>query len=261
MRYDLRGKAVVLTGGSRGIGKTLAVAMAREGARVGVAARDEAKLGDTRRLIEAAGGTCVTLPCDVTDNASVKGMVASAAQALGGIDVFMNVAGITLEKPLLEATQDDFHRLMDTNLLGYLRCAQAAFPHLKDSRGLLVNIASIIVRTPFPYLGVYACSKWAVAAFSSILRQELHGTGVRVLTVFPTMVKTDMADEEPVLAKSPAQSPEKCARAIIRAIRTGKTETDTAMLPKVLGATYFLVPRMGDFITRFLLPREYRNRT
>jgi uncharacterized protein len=258
MRYDLRGKAVVLTGGSRGIGKELAVAMAREGARVGVAARDGDKLAETRRLVEAAGATCITLPCDVTDSASVEGMVAEAARALGRIDVFLNVAGITLEKPLLDSTPDDFRRLMDTNLLGYLRCTQAVMPHLRQSRGLLVNIASIIVRTPFPYLGVYASSKWAVAAFSSILRQELHGSGVRVLTVYPTLVKTDMADEEPVLVKSPAQSPEQCVRAIMKAIRTGKIVTDTAILPKFLGATYFLAPRMGDWVTRFFLPRQYR---
>jgi NAD(P)-dependent dehydrogenase (short-subunit alcohol dehydrogenase family) len=258
MRYDLRGKSVVLTGGSRGIGKALAVALAREGARVGAAARDESKLSETGRLVEAAGGRCLTFPCDVTDDASVKSMVTRAAEALGGIDIFMNVAGITLEKPLMEASPDDFRRLMDTNLLGYVRCAQAAVPHLKKSRGMLVNVASIIARAPFPYLGVYACSKWAAAAFSTTLRQELHGTGVRVLTVYPTIVKTDMADEEPVLANSPAQSPDQCVGAIMKAIRAGKTETDTAMLPKFLAATFYLSPRMGDFMTRLFLPRQYK---
>jgi NAD(P)-dependent dehydrogenase (short-subunit alcohol dehydrogenase family) len=261
MKYDLRGKAVVLTGGSRGIGKELAVALAREGARVAAAARDESKLLETERLARAAGGTCITLPCDVTGDASVKAMVERAARELGGIDVFLNVAGVTLEKALLDATTDDFRRIMDTNLLGYVRCTQAAMPYLKQSRGLLVNIASICVRVPFPYLGVYACSKWAVAAFSSILRQELHGTGVRVLTVFPTVVKTDMVDEEPVLANSPAQSAEQCVRAVMKAIRTGKTETDTALQPKLLAGMFYLAPRLGDFVTRLFLPRKYKRRS
>ncbi|HPW68263.1 MAG: SDR family NAD(P)-dependent oxidoreductase [Desulfomonilia bacterium] len=260
MKYDLRDKAVVLTGGSRGIGRAVAWELAKEGARIGIAARDGEKLADTARAVSEHGSSCVLLPCDVAHDGQVRSMVDRAAEALGGIDVFMNIAGVTLEKPLEEATPDDYRRVMETNLLGTVRCTCAALPHLKQSRGLLVNIASIIVRTPFPYLGVYACSKWAVAAFSATLRQELYGTGVRVLTVFPTVVSTDMKDLEPVLANSPAQSPQQCARAIVQAIRRGKVETDTAILPKFLSAAYCLAPGLGDMITRLFLPREYRIR-
>ncbi len=258
MKYDLRGKAVVLTGGSRGIGKAVAAELAREGALIAVAARDEARLGNTREMVENAGGFCITLPCDITDDHSVHQMVKSAVQALGRIDVFMNIAGITLEKALMEANPDDFRNLMETNLLGTFHCTRAALPFLKETRGVLVNVASIIARTPFPYLGVYACSKWAVAAFSSTLRQELSGTGIRVLTVYPTIVKTDMVVEEPVLANSPSQSPQQCARSIIRAIKNGKIESDTAYMPKFLSAVFFLSPRLGEKITRLFLPREYQ---
>ncbi len=258
MKYDLSGKRVVLTGGSRGIGKALALELAGEGAVLAIAARDEARLGDTREQVIGKGGTCITLSCDVTDDDSVHRMVESAVQALGRIDVFMNIAGITLEKPLMEANPEDFRNLMETNLLGTFRCTRAALPFLKESEGLLVNVASIIARTPFPYLGVYACSKWAVAAFSSTLRQELAGKSVRVLTVYPTIVKTDMVVEEPVLANSPSQSPQQCAKAIVRAMKKGKIESDTAFLPKLLSAVYYVSPRIGDVITRLFLPRAYR---
>ena len=258
MKCDLQDKAVVLTGGSRGIGRAVARELAKEGARIGIAARDRDKLAETAHEVGGHGAPCVLLPCDVAHDEQVRTMVDRAAEALGGIDVFMNIAGVTLEKPLEEATPDDYRRVMETNLLGTVRCACAALPHLKQSRGLLVNVASIIVRTPFPYLGVYACSKWAVAAFSATLRQELYGTGVRVLTMFPTVVNTDMKDLEPVLANSPAQSPEQCARAIVRAVRGGKTEADTAFAPKILSAAYSLAPGLGDMITRLFLPREYR---
>lgn len=222
MKYNLRGKNVVLTGGSRGIGRAVAIKLADEGARIAIVARNETGLQETLSILAAKGAACTSIPCDVTDDSSVTSMVDNAADSLGQIDVFMNIAGITLEKSLEDAEPDDFRRLMETNLLGTVRCTRAVLPYLKKTQGLLVNVASIIVRAPFPYLGVYACSKWAVAAYSNTLRQELNKTGVRVLTVYPAIVKTDMVDEEPVLANSPAQTPRQCANAIIKAIEKRK---------------------------------------
>jgi short-subunit dehydrogenase len=257
MKNTIQDKAVVLTGGSRGIGRAVALKLAEEGARLAIAARNEIKLKETEKLIRERGCTCTAIPCDITSDDSVKSMVEQAAGSLGGIDIFMNIAGITLEKSLEDARPEDFICLMETNLLGTVRCTKAALPWLKQKKGLLVNIASVIVKTPFPYLGVYACSKWAVAAFSNTLRQELNGTGVRVLTVYPTIVRTDMVDEEPVLARSPSQSPQQCAQAIIKAIKKGKSTTDTAILPKFLGVTFALFPPLADRITRLFLPKGY----
>ncbi len=255
MKYDLRNKAVVLTGGSRGIGREVASRLAQQGARLAIAARNEAKLAETKKIVEAAGASVVPIACDVTDDSSVNDMVANAAESLGGIDVFMNIAGITLEKSIEDAEPEDYRRLLETNFLGAVRCTRAALPHLKKSRGVLVNIASIIVHAPFPRLGVYACSKWALAAYSHTLRQELFGSGVRVLTVYPTIVQTDMVTEEPVLAKSPAQTPEQCADAIVKAIKKGKYETGTAYLPKLLSAIFAIHPPWADRINRLFLPR------
>ncbi|MCP4694108.1 MAG: SDR family oxidoreductase [Desulfobacterales bacterium] len=257
MRYDLRDKVAALTGGSGGIGRAVAVALAREGARLGIAARGETQLMETAALVEAAGGAARSFPCDVTDDDSVRAMVEDVAGRLGRLDVFMNIAGVTLEKSIEDAEPDDYRRIMETNLLGTVRCAMAALPHLKKSRGVLVNVASLIVKTPFPRLGVYACSKGAVSAFSRTLRQELHGSGVRVLTVYPTVVKTAMVDEEPVLARTPSQTPEQCARAIIKAIKKGKIETDTALLPKIQSALYCTFPRVADRLNRLFLPPGY----
>jgi len=255
MKYDLRGKAVVLTGASRGIGRAVALRLAEEGARMGLVARDEAKLKDVVALVKAKGGEATAIACDVTKDDSVKQMVSRAAELLGGIDVFMNIAGITLEKSIEDAEPEDYRRVFETNLFGTVRCARAALPHLKKSRGVLVNIASVIVHAPFPRLGVYAASKWAVAAVSHTLRQELHGTGVRVLIIYPTVVKTDMVDEEPVLAKTPSQTPEECAKEIVNAIKKGKLESGTAYLPKFLSAVFAIRPAWADIINRFFLPK------
>jgi 3-oxoacyl-[acyl-carrier protein] reductase len=258
MSYNLNSKAVVLTGGSRGIGRSVAIAMAREGARVAVMARDTDALRETVREVGAAGGQAVPIGCDVTDEASVRTAVDQAVRALGGIDVFLNIAGLTLQKPLLEATDEEVCRIMDTNLLGVLRCSRHALPFLKARSGVLVNVASVIVNNPFPFMGVYACSKWAVAALSHTLRQELHGSGIRLLTVYPTVVRTRMLEEEPVLSRIPSQSPETCARAIVRAIQKGRQEAGTAWLPKISGALFKLHPPWCDRINRLFLPRTYR---
>ena len=177
MTYDLAGKAVALTGGSRGIGRSVAVAMAREGARLAVLARDAEALQETVRQVKAAGGQAVSIVCDVTGETSVQRAVGQAALALGGIDVFLNIAGITLQKPLLEATDEEVVRVMNTNLLGVLRGCRYAVPFLKARRGVLVNVASVIVTTPFPHMGVYACSKWAVAARALRLSEKMGDWG------------------------------------------------------------------------------------
>jgi len=258
MKFSLRDKAVVLTGGSRGIGRATASLLAAEGSRMALGARDENKLADTVKMVETAGAVAEPIACDVTDDASVNAFVERAANVLGGIDVFMNIAGITLEKSIEAAEPRDYRRLMETNLLGAVRCTRASLPHLKKSRGVLVNVASIIVHAPFPYLGVYACSKWALAAFSHTLRQELHGSGVRVLTVYPTVVQTDMVDEEPVLAKTPSQSPRQAAKAIIKAVKKGKIETGTSLTPKILSAVFAVYPPWADRINRLFLPEGYK---
>lgn len=258
MKFSLRDKAVVLTGGSRGIGRAVAGLLAKEGSRMALGARNEAKLAEVVKTVEETGAAAKPIALDVTDDASVNSFVETAANSLGGIDVFMNIAGITLEKSMEAAEPEDYRRLMETNLLGAVRCSRAALPHLKKSRGVLVNVASIIVHAPFPYLGVYACSKWALAAFSHTLRQELHGSGVRVLTVYPTVVKTDMVDEEPVLAKTPSQSPGQAAKAIVKAVKKGKVETGTSLAPKILSATFAIYPPWADRLNRMFLPKGYK---
>ncbi|MFP4473971.1 MAG: SDR family NAD(P)-dependent oxidoreductase [Desulfatibacillaceae bacterium] len=257
MGYDLKGRAVVLTGGSRGIGLAVARELAAEGARIVLVARNAEKLEDAAAELGKTGAEVYAIAGDVGNDASVREMVDKAAGVLSGIDVFMNIAGITLEKALEDATIEDFRRVMDINLLGTVRCTRAVLPWLKQSRGVLVNTASVIVHQPFPRLGVYACSKWAVAAYSHTLRQELFGTGVRILTMYPTVVRTDMVDEEPVLAKSPSQTPEQCARAIVRAVRRGRANAGTSLVPALVRPFVLLRPTLADRINRMFLPPGY----
>ena len=148
---------------------------------------------------------------------------------------------------------EDFRRLFETNVLGVVRCNRSVLPHLKRSRGVLVHVSSIIVQNPFPRLGVYGSSKWAMAAYSHTLRQELHGTGVRVLNVYPTVVRTDLLKREPVLAGAPSQSAEKCAESIVRSIKRGRQEAGTAFLPVLSRIIFALHPPWMGRINRLLM--------
>ncbi len=257
MTYDLNGKSVALTGGSRGIGRRVAVQLAGAGARLVVLGRDVAALrhrgpGGRRR----GAGCCDPLRRDRRGLCPQRGRTGRPGP--GRDRCLHEHAGVTLQKPLLEATDDDVRRVMDTNLLGVLRCCRHAVPFLKARRGVLVNVASIIVSNPFPHMGVYACSKWALAALSHTLRQELHGSGVRVLTVYPAVVRTGVLAQEPVLARTPTQSPEACARAIVRALQKGRREASTAWLPKISGALFKLHAPWCDRINRLFLPQAFK---
>jgi NAD(P)-dependent dehydrogenase (short-subunit alcohol dehydrogenase family) len=256
MRYNLADKAVVLTGGSRGIGRATALALAKEGCHLALIARNETKLNEVAGLIKAEGGQAWPIVGDVSDDMSTELAVSQAADVLGDIDVFLNIAGITLEKRIEDAQPDDYRRVMETNFLGAVRCNRHALPFLKRNKGVVVNVTSIIVRSPFPRLGVYAASKWALAAYSHTLRQELFGTGVRVLTVYPAVIRTDMLDEEPVLANTPTQSAERCARAIVRAIKKGKKEAGTAWLPLLSRLIFGIHPPLIDIVNRRFLPQD-----
>ena len=108
MTYDLIGKAVALTGGSQAIGCCVALTLAREGARLAVMARSTKGLAATSLEEEKLGGSAVPIACDVTDDTSIRSAIDRAAQDLDGIDVFLNITGITLQKPLLEANPEDF---------------------------------------------------------------------------------------------------------------------------------------------------------
>lgn len=230
MSDRFRGKVVVITGASDGIGRELALQLAAGGARLVLAARRPEELEAVAAACVARGGEARAVPTDVTDPEACRALIEVAEGAFGGIDALVNNAGITTWARVREVTDlSIFERVMRVNYLGAVYCTHFALPALERSRGLLVAISSLTGKTGVPTRAAYAASKHAMQGFFDTLRIELRGTGVDVCVVSPGFVKTvarDLAlgpDGAPVGA-SPrdesrgTMSVEACAARIVRAM-------------------------------------------
>ncbi|GHG98662.1 short chain dehydrogenase [Comamonas sp. KCTC 72670] len=191
----MRGKTVVVTGASAGIGEALAVVLAGRGANLVLAARNEEALQRVKARCEAAGGRAVVVPTDVGDAEACHHLVDRAVEAFGGIDVLVNNAGVTMDARVDEVKDLGlFERLMRINYLGSVYCTAHALPHLKARRGLVVAVSSLTGKTGVPNRSGYAASKHAMHGFFDSLRIELRGTGVDVTVVCPGFVATGIRD-------------------------------------------------------------------
>ena len=220
---------VILTGASEGIGRALALALARGGARLALAARDRQRLESLAQECRALGGEARALPTDVTNQQDCEWLVAETVKAFGGIDVVIHNAGVTMWSRF-DALQDlgIFERLMEVNYLAPVRLTALSLPHLKQSKGLLVAVASLAGLTGVPERSGYAASKHAMIGFFDSLRIELAGSGVDVTVVAPDFVVSEIhkraigPDGEPLgdspMMQSKIMSAEECATRIVRAV-------------------------------------------
>jgi clavulanate-9-aldehyde reductase len=190
---DLQGRTVAITGASSGIGEATALACARAGAAVALAARREDRINDLAKRIEDEGGRAVALPTDVSDERQARAFVEHAYEQLGGLDVLINNAGVMLLGPIPGADTDEWRRMIDANVYGVLYCTHAALPvMLQNGSGHIVNVSSVAGRVARAFSGVYNLTKWGVNAFSEALRQEVTGQGIRVTIVEPGAVATEL---------------------------------------------------------------------
>jgi NAD(P)-dependent dehydrogenase (short-subunit alcohol dehydrogenase family) len=188
---SLTGRVVAITGGGRGIGRAIAQALAREGARVAIGDLDREAAEQTAA---ALGDGALGLGVDVTDNAGLVGFLDEVEQRLGPLDVLVNNAGIMAVTPLVEESQDSIARQLDINLRAVIHGTQDAMRRMVPRRGgHIVNMASIAGRSGFPNLATYCATKHGVVGLSEAARVELRGTGVEVSVVMPSVVRTELA--------------------------------------------------------------------
>jgi short-subunit dehydrogenase len=223
----LANRRIILTGASEGLGRALALALAARKARIVLAARDASRLDTLARECRAAGGEAYAVPTDVANARDCEWLIAEAVRALGGIDVLVNNAGITMWSRFdALADLEVFERLLEVNYLAPVRLTSLALPHLKESKGLMVAVASLAGLTGVPERTAYAGSKHALVGFCDSLRIELAGSGVDVCVVAPDFVVTEThkraigPDGQP-LGESPMQQTKimtsaECAERIIR---------------------------------------------
>jgi short-subunit dehydrogenase len=224
---SLNGKVVVITGASEGIGAQLAALLRQRGAKLALAARSESRLLDVQGRIEPKPGAETLISAgDLAEDSARTALIRRTMERWGRIDVLINNAGrgsyfSTLDTPLHEA-----RALFELNFFAPLALAQLAAPHLRQSRGSLVNVSSIAGQIALPWLPIYSASKFALASITSTLRMELGRDGVHVMGVFPGYVNTAFQShaagqrppEQVVKGKRFAISVEGCAEAIVHGL-------------------------------------------
>ncbi len=186
MDLGLAGRIAIVTGGSRGIGRAIALALAREGARVAIGARGAADLEDALRALEAAGGgPHVAVPCDVTTPEGIEALVSRAVAQLGGVDLLVNNAGGSGARTLADASEEDFRVVLDRNLWPALRASLRVVPELRRrGGGAIVMIGSIWGREGGGGPS-YNVAKAAELSLAKALARELAPEGIRVNSVAP----------------------------------------------------------------------------
>ena len=212
--YSLEGRTAFVTGASRGIGRSIALALARAGAAVACAARALDRVTDAAAEIDSAGGRAWALRLDVTQGAQITAAVKEAEAALGPIDILVNNAGITLDKPTLEVGDDEWERVLTTNLTSMFRCCRAVGPGMiARGRGKIINVGSMYGRLGVSHYAAYCASKAAVDGLTRSLAAEWARHGIQVNCLAPGYMNTDipraaMADpktRERFLSKIPAR--------------------------------------------------------
>ncbi|MEU0037736.1 MULTISPECIES: SDR family NAD(P)-dependent oxidoreductase [unclassified Streptomyces] len=190
MSNTLEGRVVLVTGASSGIGRAIAIALSKAGARVAAGAR---RADRVRSLAADAPGEMLALELDVTDPQSVRDAVEATVERFGALDVLVNNAGVMLSGQILGADTTEWTRMVETNLLGSMYAVHSALPHLLRSKGAVVQISSTSGRASSAASGVYSATKFGITAFSEALRQEVTEQGVRVVVVEPGFVATELA--------------------------------------------------------------------
>jgi 3-oxoacyl-[acyl-carrier protein] reductase len=194
---QLLGKVALITGGSRGIGKAIALKLAALGAAVAICGRDTASLEAAANELQATGARVHWQRADVTRSAEVAALVAQTESSLGGVSILVNNAGIGLFGPIHEKTEQEWDTLLDTNLKSLFLVSRAVIPGMIQRKsGDIINISSLAGKNTFAG-GLYCASKWAVQGLSGCMAEDLRGYGIRVSTVCPGSVATEFSGRGP----------------------------------------------------------------
>lgn len=193
---NLKGKNALITGGGRGLGKAVAIALANEGVNVGITGRNEEHLKSTVAELEKLGVKAVYSVFNVDEMAQVEQGVASIASQLGGIDILINNAGVGDFGSFEDMPVETWEKVMKVNLFGVYYVAKATLPYLKQNEeGDIVNVASTAGLKGGPNMSAYCASKAAVISLSQSLMAELRKFNIRVITLTPSTIATDMSIE------------------------------------------------------------------
>lgn len=264
---ELVGQRVLITGGSSGIGLAVAEALAQEGARIALLARNELGLAAAKRKVAARGAEALTVTADVTDRESLAAAVDEAAAQLGGLDVLVTSAASIAFGRFTETDPEDFDATVDTVFGGTVDTIREALPHLERSRGAVVAVGSIAGRMPLPGMSAYSASKHGLAGFLDTIRIELEegGSSVTLSQVNPGAVDTPLwSNLESATGLLPPEppfpsvySPESVAEAVLAVIRRPRDELTAGGLARAQVLLYSALGSTGRRALRALARLEH----
>jgi short-subunit dehydrogenase len=255
------GTRALITGASRGIGRSLAHALATRGVTVGLLARDAAQL---EALAAELPGAHVVLPCDVRDREAVVAAMDRFVAEAGGLELLVANAGVTHYAPFTTQTPEQVRRMTDINWYGTVWTVQAGLPHLLDrshGHGHVVIVSSGAALRSFPGAAVYGATKAAQRMFAEALRHELSGTGVFLTTVYPGEIATSLHDHEKDAMPDwyrggpAAASPDALVARILAAVEQDRRAVHYPPMVRVLGVVHNVAPRVSDRLLRLLRGR------
>lgn len=256
-------KVVIITGASRGIGRELALALARRGARLVLAARRADQLDAAAQACRDANPNVdvLTVPTDVTDEAQLTRLVQTTLERFGRIDILLSNAGIIQGGAIAEVDFSSIRQQIEVNLMASIRLVQLALPSmLAQGNSHIVLMASAGGRHSSPYLTGYCASKHGLVGFGEGLRRELMGKGVRVLIVNPGYTATDMVDvAEPAYRKMGFRMvpPERVARLTLEGVILGTQEITIGFMETLAELGSVLNPTLSDLYWRLFMPAEF----
>ncbi len=276
--YDLNGKVVLVTGGSRGLGLVLARQLAIKGARLAICARTSEQLGQAHIELESMGAEVISMTVDVTDEHQVQAMIRDIIEHYGRLDVLVNNAGIIQIGPQEAMGINEYEKAMKANFWSALYTMLAVIPYFKkQGRGRIVNVTSIGGKIAVPHLLPYTASKFALVGLSEGMHAELKKDNIEVLTVVPNLMRTGsprnatvrgdheaeyawfkLADSSPIIS----QSAETAAQGIIHAIEQGESEAILSTTAKVATILQGLAPGWMNLLMSLankLLPENVAN--
>lgn len=271
---NLSGQVVLITGGSKGLGIAMARRFAAEGCRLAITARNREELHGAKRELERRGAQVFSVPCDVTDEAQVKQMIAEVIAHFGRIDILVNNAGQIQVGPLTAMSVQDFDSAMKVMFWGTVFPTLALLPEMvKRHSGKIVNITSVGGKVSVPHMVPYTCAKFAATGFSEGLRAEMGPEGIQVTTIAPGLLRTGSflnamfkgnQKEEALWFSAGASMPgltmtaDAAAKQIVTAVKRGEAERVLTGGAQALSAFHGMFPGAASdllgLITAALLP-------
>lgn len=257
-RRSIEGTRAIVTGASSGIGRALAIELARQGARLVIVARREEKLREVAAEIAKVGAAAEIVVGDVTKPETRAAMIAAAKEHLGGLDLLINNAGVGALGHFSHADAERLRQIMEVNFFAVAETIREALPALRrGNRPMIVNISSVLGHRSVPRMSEYCASKFALQGLSESLRAELRGRGIDLLVVSPGTTQSEFFDNlietrtPSLFPNRPRATAESVARQIVRAIRRGRRE----IVPSASGKLLIWANRACPWLVDLVLER------